>query len=219
MIVVNLLCQKCGTNFPFSPADYTLKGLSSVPKSCPKCCDERQGLEKVVVNRRCLEEYICKVVSFPELVGIQAGEKYRVGKFGGREYGKWGGARFDDAYLFYINNSLPENLTGQTVMIRKMEKIWSKGEDQHRSIYFVIDPAPAIDPPSYYLYLIRSWYKTTLKGYGRNRNYSEKLEDGESFSQIELVSVSTRCNSGRFGNNYRLVIADKEVKIIEEGVA
>jgi hypothetical protein len=223
-IVVKLGCTKCGEVFDFSPAHYSLLGLKDIPKVCPKCADIRQGtnrINKIVIKRELLNEWKgVYITNVDFLAGENDNDKYICKYYGGRNFGVWGGARFSQRRLFFINKQIVE--FPAVVDIRQMKKVWQgvdgkKGEN----IYFVIDPSE-VEEPKLYLYEVRRWYKTTLKGFGRNRNYKEHLEpingEGEVAGEV-LCEASSWCNSGRYGNEYQLVLTDKPCRIIGEGVA
>jgi len=222
-IVVKLGCSKCGEVFDFNPAHYSLMGLKDIPKVCPKCADIRQGskLSKIVMKRELINEWKGVLVESGDF--LKSGEdrdKYVCKYYGGPNFGVYGGVRFSQRWLIFINKQIVE--FPAIVDIREMKKIWGAEERRGENVYFVIDPSE-IKEPKLYLYEVRHWYKTTLKGFGRDRDYAEHLEpvDGEGVEvkgEI-LCEVSSRCNSGRYGNRYQLVVTDKLCQVVSNGVA
>jgi len=108
------------------------------------------------------------------------------------------------------------------VKIRKMKKTISKEGINGQQItddseYLVFDPTDAT--PKFYLYEVRSWHKTTLKGFGRDRNYEEQVKPVESdiAYTVTIAHHSSHANSMRFGNEYKLIIADRECEIVGKG--
>lgn len=92
-----------------------------------------------------------------------------------------------------------------------------KGKDNFEAFYR--ENAMPYDPAQEALlqvkaYYIENYYKTTMRGHGRDRNLTHVVE-GEYDVVLE---GTTRSRSGRFGNSFRLLIAD-ELKIEAEGVA
>jgi len=81
-----------------------------------------------------------------------------------------------------------------------MEKLWRKEEKLHRNEYLVIEQSETAFQQE--LYWFENYYKTTLKGYGRDRNITHSVE-----GEYEVVlEASTWARSGRFGNRTVLII-------------
>jgi hypothetical protein len=221
-IAVKIGCTKCEEVFEFSPKHHSLLGLKDIPKICPKCADIRQGKKvvKIVVKRELLNEWKgVYVENIDFLKGEDDNDRYICKYYGGRNFGIWGGVRFSQRYLIFINKQIVE--FPAIVDIRQMRKIWQgvDGRDGE-SVYFVIDPSEV--EKQWYLYELRSWHKTTLKGYGRDRNYKEYFEpvdseEAEVNSEV-LCEVESWGNSGRFGNKYMLLLTDKPCKVIGDGI-
>jgi len=93
-----------------------------------------------------------------------------------------------------------------------------KGKDNFEAFYRELaipyDPAQDTTLPQSRAYYVEDYYKTTMRGHGRDRNLTHVVE-GEYDVVLE---GTTRSRSGRFGNSFKLLIAD-ELKIEEEGVA
>jgi hypothetical protein len=147
-------------------------------------------------------------------------EKYNIYRYGGRNFGVWGGARFSKKAIIMVDKKIMEFPT--VVDIRKVKKTWTDEDGRNReSIYFVVEPCNIIDK-KLYLYELRKWRKTTLKGYGCDRNYSEHLEpldEKKGEVMIEVVcETESWCNSGRYGNTYKLVVSDTPCRVVGEGV-
>jgi len=138
--------------------------------------------------------------------------------FGGREYGNWGGARFDEKILVHIPKRFVTVKEGDkyqidpVICLRVMKK--TIGENEH--VYFTID-TPDTDEPELYLNYLFSYYKTTLKGYGKDRNYKEHIEN--ECEVLFSCEVSTWANTERFGNKTELLIASQPVTIESSGVS
>lgn len=222
MLVVKLECKKCGNVFDFNPHHYSILGMKEIPKRCPKCIDSKNHLEKVVIKRECIKEY--KNVKLERLIieKEREGDKYIYFSFGGRNFGNFGGASFTRKYLIYINKLIGEvnDITGKVVDVRVMQKVYydnSKGVEKTNE-YIVLDPAEG-EEVKFYLYTLESYYKTTLAGYGRDRNYKEKLEpvDEGEYKYDVLCSVSSGSRSGRYGNQYEMIVADRPCKVVGYG--
>lgn len=224
MLVLKVECKKCGELFDFAPQDYSIKGLENIPKRCPKCCDTAANLEKIVLSRREIERWEGVFVENNPFASEGREEAiYNYFSYGGRNFGNWGGASFTDKTLIYIHKSVLELPKPWIVTIRKMEKTYTTSSKNDKNIkeYFVMDPC--FDLVRWYLYEVRSWHKTTLKGFGKDRNYREYLvpliqrDEKEEINIIELISTSSGARSGRYGNNYAIYLADRPCKIEGEG--
>jgi len=180
---------------------------------------------KIVVKREMLNKwegvFIEKIDFLGDGNGNNDNDKYICKFYGGRNFGMWGGARFSQKWLFFINKQITEFPV--IVNIRQMKKVWQGADGkQGENVYFVIDPSE-VEEPKLYLYEVRSWHKTTLKGFGRDRNYAEHLEpvdeEGAEIAGEVLCEAESHSNSGRYGNRYQLVLVDKPCQVIGEGVA
>jgi len=215
--VVQVTCKVCGREFSYSPTDYARKGLQHTPRVCPACADKRAGLEKIVVERRLLRHWEgVEMQKNPFKVEKEAGD-YILHTYGGRFFGIWGGAWFSEKFLIYIAKSLLQTPFPWLVDIREMEKKFRRGSGiEGLSKYYVIEPS-AEKAPRWLLYELRAWRKTTLKGYGRDRDYKEILvpdNEGEERIVGEILSVKTEAKrTGRFGNHYRIVLANRPCKV------
>jgi len=144
-------------------------------------------------------------------------------RYGGPNLGVWSGLIYSRIFLFYRNGEIDFQ---KLINIKKMQKTWEdKGTGKKgQSVYFVLSQSEKT-APQWYLYEVRQWHKTTIRGFGRNRNYKEHLEpvgleeNGDlSIECVELVRVSTGCRSGRYGNEYRLVLTKIPCQVVGDGV-
>jgi hypothetical protein len=141
-------------------------------------------------------------------------------QYGGPHFGTWGGTVASGEFFFYVYCA--EIDFTKPVRIKKMKKTWRGFGREASTTYFVVEPTDA--QPRWWLYELKSWYKTTLKGYGRDRDYQEHLEpqvEPQAFSNdveiTELIQVESRCRSGRYGNKYRLILTRVPCQIVGEG--
>ncbi len=222
MITVKLFCQTCGNEFEFSPQDYSIKGLQFIPKHCTACLDKRGGLRKIVLKRRCLKNWEgVYVENIKWLTDGVIGEKglYKLHFFGGPNTGPWGGASFSHKWLIFVN----KNLTFPAIVdIRLMSKDYQiEGEEKVRENEYVSIEKSEKNEPAYYLYLLEDYRKYTLKGFGRNRNWSERLqpiEEKEEFMVEDVIITTSGARSGRYGNYRKWVISNTPCKVIGDGV-
>lgn len=142
--------------------------------------------------------------------------------FGGRGYsvtGHWGGSQYSGRYRFHTPHLKPEEVCGG---IWVLSKVWervdvvnAKGEKEEKEReYFTLSHYDG--EPKYWVVFIGSHYKTTLKGYGRDRNYEEYIVSPEEYEI--LATTSNQCRSGRFGSFGVMIIASEPIEVGSEGV-
>jgi hypothetical protein len=145
-------------------------------------------------------------------------------RYGGPNFGAWSGLLYSRIFLFYLKGEVDFQ---KLITIKRMQKTWEdKGTGKKgQSEYFVLSQSDKTEI-EWYLYELRSWHKTTIRGFGRDRNYKEHLEpvgledNGDvSIECVELVRVSCGCRSGRYGNEYRLVLTRVPCQVVGEGVS
>ena len=118
--------------------------------------------------------------------------------------------------MFVRPEIMEANKLSVPTCVRKMRKIAEKENgDVINRIYFVIEPCHDTEAPEIRAIRTCSWYKTTLKGFGCDRNYKEKIED----NQEVILVASTWANSGRFGHTCRLIFTGPNYEIKSEGIA
>ncbi len=142
--------------------------------------------------------------------------------FGGRNYsvtGHWGGVEYAGRYRFYAPHLTPEEIIDKVWTLSKMLEIvdiintrGEKGTVQRE--YFTLQPYEG--EIQYYVAFIGGHYKTTLKGYGRNRNYEEYIVSPGEYEI--LATTSNQCRSGRFGSSGAMIIAPEPIEVGSEGV-
>lgn len=201
-------------------------GFKNIPKMCEKCRRENRSYRLVLpsVKRERLEQYEGVQVESCYLVAQEGHETGRRKEnfpfaFGGRGFGKtsWAGVRFSDKILIYVHKSFVLDGTNlefkdKLVDIRKMKKIVNIDGKEKENIYFVFEPSKETEP-NMFLYYTESYYKTTLKGHGRDRKWDYTIED----PYISLLKGWTWSNSGRFGNTFELVLSPEPIQIQYEG--
>lgn len=140
---------------------------------------------------------------------VENEDKYLVYRFGGRSFGKsgWAGVAHSGKTLVFVSREWDRSAPA---LVRLMSKKHEAGENE----YLVIEPAQDTTLSQSRAYYVEDYYKTTMKGFGRDRSLTHVIE-GEYDVVLE---GGTSSRSGRFGNSFQLLIAD-ELKIEEEGVA
>jgi len=107
-------------------------------------------------------------------------------------------------------------------MIRKMEKTWKKiNTVNNKEIittgtneYLTIDQAQDTELPKKNIYYFCDYYKTTLKGNGRDRNLKHQVSGEYDI----ILNGNSSCRSGRHGNSWELIVG-KNLKITETGIS
>lgn len=221
-------CEKCEK--VIKDYDLLIKAGLSEPRFCENCRREiRAYRKKIHVKRSLLREWKNVKINriYLELSKTPETTKHGNNKYifaaGGRRFGptSWAGVSYNERYLFFVAPQLVEKgkiKEKSIVNIRKMLKVWSNLDLKEGSnIYFVIEPSMEENPEAYLDY-VSGYYKTTLAGYGRDRDYREHIET-EDYVE-ELTHNTTSARSGRFGNYVtHYVIFSKEYSIEPEGVA
>lgn len=142
--------------------------------------------------------------------------------FGGRDYsvtGHWGGSQYSGRYRFHTPHLKPEEIIDRVWVLTKMwervSAVNTKGEKEEREReYFTLSLYEG--EPQFWVVFIGSHYKTTLKGYGKNRDYEEYVVSPEQYEV--LATTSNCCRSGRFGSSGAMIIAPEPIEIGSEGV-
>jgi hypothetical protein len=212
---VKIICQKCGSGI--NDHGYILKKYNSIPKHCQNCRQELpHRFNKNLVTRKELAIYHhVHIVDFPFVLERETADEFDIYCYGGRFFGSnWAGASYSEKFLFYIPKKLNRELA---VRIRKMEKTFQKFNpetqklsDPITSIYYCIENHNTeVNMKALYLHNFEEYFKTTLKGYGRDRDKNILIES----EFIQICQVSTTAKTGRFGNTNTLILSpDKELK-------
>lgn len=213
-------CERCGK--PIADFNFLKEhGYEHEAKYCEQCRRNiRHYRVTMNVERTLLAEWINVAIRrLPiEYEKTTKDGKMVIFRFGGRFFDKsnWGGASYSQKILFFVDSSLvkgEELIKERVVHIRKMLKVISKeNKGERTNEYFVIEPAGSNIPERYVDFLL-SYYKTTMKGYGRDRDYKE-----ECISDHEVIAeVSSSARSGRFGNSHKIIIIETDDYKIEGG--
>lgn len=209
---MKVFCEFCGNII--NDAEKILSRFGNPPKKCQACRSEQRSYRKEgIVSRQCLQEWDgVKIydLSFIEKLERQEAQKSRYWnyRFGGREFGSnWAGAGFDNQYPVFVQRDLNHS---KPCKIRLMEKLWRKEEKLHRNEYLVIEQSETEFQQE--LYWFENYHKTTLKGYGRDRNVSHSVEGEHEI----VLEAATWARSGRFGNKTVLIVG-KNLIIEKEG--
>jgi len=139
--------------------------------------------------------------------------------FGGRYYsvtGEWGGVSYSGRYRFHVppKIKLEDVPKGLWDLVEKQEEFVSpaNGEKVIR-IYYTLQPTEG--KPQHFAAFLGGHFKTTLSGYGRDRDYKETT----STKGYEVIAqTSNSCRSGRFGAIGSFVIAKEPIEIEPVGV-
>lgn len=204
-------CIKCGAQITDAQNIEAL-GYTIEPKYCENCRREIRHYRKksniVRTEKRRWDNVV--FTDFPfEKEEVESEDKYFVYRFGGRRFGRscWSGVAHSGKVLVFVSREWDRSAPA---LVRLMSKKYEGGENE----YLVIEPAQDISLPASKAYYVEDYHKTTMRGLGRDRNLTHVIE-GEYDVVLE---GTTRSRSGRFGNSFRLLIADN-LKIEEEGVA
>lgn len=229
-ILVQIKCRKCGEEFSFNPRTYDILGLKEIPKSCPRCVDERQGrpAEAVVINRHCLEVFLAVAIHLPEklFVLFKARDKdsscLRAVIKGDTLPGdgvSWDG-RLD---IYCLATNLPKvarvrvmevtHVKGHSRIERHGEPLIKKDEVRvdYSPVYQYLVLESTEETPTAALIFPSAHYKTTLKGFGRQ--YYATVDVSQVLWAREL---SRRARSGRFGTYGAVAIVDDTHPVISE---
>ncbi len=172
------------------------------------------------MKRRCLKNWEgVYVENIKWLTDGVIGEKglYKLFYFGGPNTGRYGGASFSHKWLLFVNKNLA---FPAIVDIRLMEKEFKTEEKIEKSEYLTIEKSEK-KQPDYYLYLLQDYSKTTLKGFGKDRDWKERLQpigEKEEFMEEIIIKSYSGARSGRYGNYRRWIIANTQCEVIGEGV-
>ena len=221
-------CVNCGA--PILDAEFLVSaGYTNPAKYCEKCRREmREHRKEGVTNRSLLQEW--KGVMVDDFYGEfqkEAG-KYRIYAVGGRRFSDGGagssyaGVSYDQRILIYVQSDLIQNESIQGLIdIRKMVKEYEKDGSKRLSEYYVFEKSAETEIKLYLTYLKR-WWKTTLKGYGQDRDFTQRIispDDIHSPVIETLFSVKSSARSGRFGLRYEYVLIEGEYQIEDDGIA
>jgi len=207
------LCIVCGTEI----SDYDIlvaRGLNP-PKYCEVCRHQiRNYRPKISVKHELCNAWVAKptsrLLSQLKYEGIaekgKDPQRKEVFKYslGGRDFGPWGGASYDEKYMVYAIEKLEAN---QPYLIRLMKKI--NIETNKSWLYLVFEADNSETDLTMDIQFTRIW-KTTLKGYGRQFDEEHPVEVPY---EVVLQGGST-ARSGRYGNNWVLYITNEEVEDI-----
>lgn len=204
-------CIKCGASINDAQNIKAL-GYTIEPKYCEACRREIRNYRKKsnVVRTELRRWDNVLFADFPfEKEECEIEDKYLVYRFGGRRFGRcsWAGVAHSGKVLVFISREWDRSAPA---LIRLMSKKHEAGENE----YLVIEPAQDTTLPQSKAYYIEDYRKTTMRGLGRDRNLTHTVE-GEYDVVLE---GSTSSRSGRFGNKFRLLIAD-ELRVEAEGIA
>lgn len=204
-------CIKCGAQI-IDAQNIEALGYTIEPKYCENCRREIRHYRKksniVRTEKRRWDNVV--FTDFPfEKEEVESEDKYFVYRFGGRRFGRcsWAGVAHSGKVLVFVSREWDQSAPA---LVRLMSKKYEGGEND----YLVIEPAQDTTLPQSRAYYVEDYYKTTMRGHGRDRNLTHVVE-GEYDVVLE---GTTRSRSRRFGNSFRLLIADN-LKIEEEGVA
>lgn len=211
----NNKCIICGENIADTNFLSLEKGLHK-PKYCEFHRRQIRSYRNAAnVQRKELERWDnLQLIDFPFYQDRQANDRSMFQNYaiGGRDFGEWGGASHDGKTIVHIDKRILADKK-QPVLIRKMLKVVDSRE---LHTYLTIEPASDLTIPASYAHFICDYYKTTLKGYGRDRNISTIIES----LYTEILSGSSSARSGRFGNTWRLITSKDELLRTErKGVA
>lgn len=172
-------------------------------------------------KRELLKEFRgVKFRSFP-LILEKRGKNTDIYIFGGRYFSifpnNWKGVCYEGRYRFHVPSE--KDITKGIWDLKKMkEKVFivdAKGESlELEREYFTIYPSDE-DKPKFYADFIGGYRKTTILGVGRNRNYSEYVENEDA---EVLATTSNSCRSGRYGSYTSFVISSTPIKVEGSGV-
>jgi len=220
-------CERCGLEI--LDYDYLVKKYPyTPPKYCEACRREiRPDRRKSDVERKHIKTYSNVLINiaqdlmprFEKAKGDNDKNEYIILSTGGREYGKeythWAGAKYDKKELWFIPKSLKNKIDDMIIAnIRAMEKIDRKGNIYR---YYVIEKSES-SKPERQLIRLNHYHKTTLKGYGKDRNYHESIRE-EDLDRVEfLTSYKNNSRSGRFGYKAEFYIAPMDIVVMSEGV-
>ena len=222
-----LTCEKCGREIIDVQAIQRRFGNVEV-KYCEPC-RRAVRIHRVNVNVERRELAFYPNVLIDENVAFRQEKKPAHGSvtagWGGRMFGRWGGDRHEGKAVERIDLSLVDQEKAQEergirfTCDRCAVRVMEKSMEGQTWRYIVLEPAQEDQPVSGILAVLRSWRKTTLRGIGRDRDYSETIE----CSYDVIAEHRSRANSDRFGNYYRLIIAQpeelEEFEIVGHGVA
>ena len=204
-------CLKCGASINDAQNIEAL-GYTIEPKYCECCRREIRSYRKksniVRTELRRWDNVLFTDLPFEKEVRENE-DKYLVYRFGGRRFGRcgWTGVAHSGKVLVFVSREWDRSAPA---LVRLMSKKHEAGEND----YLVIEPAQDTTLPQSRAYYVEDYYKTTMRGHGRDRNLTHVVE-GEYDVVLE---GTTRSRSGRFGNKFRLLIAD-ELRVEAEGVA
>jgi len=144
-------------------------------------------------------------------------------RFGGRCFPKgelWTGVEFWGIWRVHIQglrtwSAVEEFLKDENyIPVMDIEK-WRKEVDDKASFeYFIFTPKPGAEKEQE-LVTVNLYYKFTLMGFGKNRDYEEQLvADGEA---EEIARTINTCRSNRFGYTTRLYVVKGDYKVIGFG--
>jgi len=216
---IKLECIRCGGNFQINTVHLKAVGLNQLPNACPSCKDKAQGRppQKVVVRREMIQEWDRVEIALPMdwFQEFQAQEGDRPcsraivkGSIGSGV--SWNGRI--DLYDFRYNR---EGLGRVRLMEVEHESGEIHNEKFHQKAYkyLSIDPIDGgtydLHAPEYALIFASVYYKSTLKGLGRQ--YAAGLNTEDAIWEYRL---SSQCRSGRYGNEMAVAIVTELNSII-----
>lgn len=172
-------------------------------------------------KRELLKEFRgVKFETFP-LVLERRGKNTDVYIFGGRYFSifpnNWKGVSYEGRYRFHVpsEKDMTEGIWDVKKLKEKVLIIDAKGERvELEREYFTIYPSDE-EKPRYYADFIGGYRKTTLSGVGRDRNYSEHVENEDA---EVLATTSNSCRSGRYGSFASFVISSTPIEVEGKGV-
>lgn len=211
-------CIKCGEKIIDPGHLKEVLGYKHDPKYCEKCRRVlRNYRNKTEIQRQEIARWDnCTFKNFPfKPESLTQDGRYDIYAIGGRRWGEWGGVCHSGKILCFVNiNHEPEH----PCLIRKMKKNWIKNNGEEiikgENDYIVIDPEIETERPMQYVYYFCDYYKTTLKGFGRDRNLKH-IVSGE---YDVIINGHSSARSGRFGNRWQLIVG-KNIEIERKGVA
>ncbi len=176
------------------------------------------------MDRKTIREWEgVKISNFPLVIDKDLTHKNeRKWVFGGRYFtitGHWAGVSYLGRYVFYTPLLDEDEIISRVWDLREVEEkgeiINAKGEKLTISRrYYCLEPSES-QVVKYHARFVGGHYKTTLKGYGRDRDYSQNTKNNDA----EIIcKTSNSSRSGRFGSYACLVISSSPIYVEEEGV-
>jgi len=199
---------------------------------------------RIVVKKEKLKEYNKVKVEFSleDLPIVRELKNSEIRRFGGERFGgEWSGNHFSGLYYLHVPKKPDQGKKIFNIIEIKKSVLYTKQRPDRESKYppdssktpwvdilvasvqytWHFKPVQEEVEPEWYMYRTDKWYKTTLRGVGRNRDYSEHLEpidEDKEVEILEIMSTSNSAHSGRFGHSTKIYIANRPCRVVGEGV-